>query len=136
MLANMSAAKKARRSRPMKSSREKMQRRAQRVRTKLRKLADGRPRLSVARSHKNISAQIIDDEKGITLASASTLEKDVLGKSKTGADVAAAQLVGKALAERAKEAGVEDVVFDRGGYMFHGRVKALAEAAREGGLKF
>lgn len=120
----------------MKSSREKMQRRAQRVRTKLRKLADGRPRLSVARSHKNISAQIIDDEKGITLASASTLEKDVLGKSKTGADVAAAQLVGKALAERAKKAGVEDVVFDRGGYMFHGRVKALAEAAREGGLKF
>ena len=100
----------------MKSSRDKMLRRAQRVRTKLRKVAEGRPRLSVARSHKNISAQIIDDEKGITLA--------------------AAALVGKTLAERAKEAGVEDVVFDRGGYMFHGRVKALADAAREGGLKF
>ena len=81
-----------------------MQRRAQRVRTKLRKVAEGRPRLSVARSHKNISAQIIDDEKGITLASASTLEKDVLGKAKTGADSAAAALVGKTLAERAKKA--------------------------------
>ena len=132
----MSAARKARRSKPMKSSRDKMLRRAQRVRTKLRKVAEGRPRLSVARSHKNISAQIIDDEKGITLASASTLEKDVLGSAKTGDDAAAAALVGKTLAERAKEAGVEDVVFDRGGYMFHGRVKALADAAREGGLKF
>ena len=132
----MSAVRKARRSKPMKSSRDKMLRRAQRVRTKLRKVAEGRPRLSVARSHKNISAQIIDDEKGITLASASTLEKDVLGSAKTGGDAAAAALVGKTLAERAKEAGVEDVVFDRGGYMFHGRVKALADAAREGGLKF
>jgi len=132
----MSAVRKARRSKPMKSSREKMLRRAQRVRTKLRKVAEGRPRLSVARSHKNISAQIIDDEKGITLASASTLEKDVLGSAKTGADTEAAALVGKALAERAKKVGVEDVVFDRGGYMFHGRVKALADAAREGGLKF
>ena len=132
----MSAVRKARRSKPMKSSRDKMLRRAQRVRTKLRKVAEGRPRLSVARSHKNISAQIIDDEKGITLASASTLEKDVLGSAKTGGDTAAAALVGKALAERAKQAGVEDVIFDRGGYMFHGRVKALADAAREGGLKF
>lgn len=132
----MSAARKARRSKPMKSSRDKMLRRAQRVRTKLRKVAEGRPRLSVARSHKNISAQIIDDEKGITLASASTLEKDVLGSAKTGGDTAAAALVGKTLAERAKKAGVEDVIFDRGGYMFHGRVKALADAAREGGLKF
>lgn len=132
----MSAVRKARRSKPMKSSRDKMQRRAQRVRTKLRKVAEGRPRLSVARSHKNISAQIIDDEKGVTLASASTLEKDVLGSAQTGADSSAAALVGKALAERAKQAGVEDVVFDRGGYMFHGRVKALADAAREGGLKF
>ncbi len=132
----MSAVRKARRSKPMKSSRDKMLRRAQRVRTKLRKVAEGRPRLSVARSHKNISAQIIDDEKGITIASASTLEKDVLGSAKTGGDTAAAALVGKALAERAKQAGVEDVVFDRGGYMFHGRVKALADAAREGGLKF
>ena len=132
----MSAVRKARRSKPMKSSRDKMLRRAQRVRTKLRKVAAGRPRLSVARSRKNISAQIIDDEKGITLASASTLEKDVLGSAKTGGDTAAAALVGKALAERAKQAGVEDVIFDRGGYMFHGRVKALADAAREGGLKF
>ena len=132
----MSAVRKARRSKPMKSSRDKMLRRAQRVRTKLRKVAAGRPRLSVARSHKNISAQIIDDEKGITLASASTLEKDVLGSAKTGGDTAAAALVGKTLAERAKKAGVEDVIFDRGGYMFHGRVKALADAAREGGLKF
>ncbi|MCL4144930.1 UNVERIFIED_CONTAM: hypothetical protein GTU68_047042 [Idotea baltica] len=79
---------------------------------------------------------IIDDEKGITLAAASTLEKDVLGGAKTGADTSAAALVGKALAERAKKAGIEDVVFDRGGYVFHGRVKALADAAREGGLKF
>lgn len=120
----------------MKTSREKMQRRAQRVRTKLRKVAEGTPRLSVARSHKNISVQIIDDEKGITLASASTLEADVLGSAKTGGNIEAAALVGKAIAERAKKAGVEDVVFDRGGYMFHGRVKALADAAREGGLKF
>ena len=120
----------------MKSSRDKMLRRAQRVRTKLRKVAEGRPRLSVARSHKNISAQIIDDEKGITLASASTREQDGLGSAKTGGDTAAAALVGKTLAERAKKAGVEDVIFDRGGYMFHGRVKALADAAREGGLKF
>ncbi len=124
------------RSKTMKSPRDKMQRRAQRVRAKLRKVAEGRPRLSVARSHKNISAQIIDDEKGLTLASASTLEKDVLGGAKTGADTAAAALVGKVLAERAKTAGIETVVFDRGGYMFHGRVKALADAAREGGLKF
>lgn len=135
MKANMYVVRKAR-SKTMKSPREKMQRRAQRVRAKLRKVAEGRPRLSVARSHKNISAQIIDDEKGLTLASASTLEKDVLGGAKTGADAAAAALVGKILAERAKTAGVETVVFDRGGYMFHGRVKALADAAREGGLKF
>lgn len=120
----------------MKSSRDKMKRRAQRVRTKLRKVAEGRPRLSVSRSHKNISVQIIDDEKGITVASASTLEKDIVGSGKTGGNTAAAALVGKAIAERAKKAGVEDVVFDRGGFMFHGRVKALADAAREGGLKF
>ncbi len=120
----------------MKTALEKKKRRAQRVRTKLRKVAEGRLRLSVARSHKNISAQIIDDEKGITLASASTLEKAVIGDAKTGADSAAAALVGKTLAERARKAGIEDVVFDRGGYMFHGRVKALADAAREGGLKF
>lgn len=119
----------------MKTARQKMQRRAQRTRTRLKKLANGRPRLSVARSHKNISAQIIDDEKGLTLASASTLEADFRKKSK-GSDSSAAAEIGKLIAERAKKAGVEDVVFDRGGYMFHGRVKALADAAREGGLKF
>ncbi len=120
----------------MKSTREKHLRRAQRTRSRLKKLANGRPRLSVARSHKNISAQIIDDEKGVTLAAASTLEKDLREKLKTGADADAAAKVGELIAERAKKAGVEDVVFDRGGYVFHGRVKALADAAREGGLKF
>ena len=119
----------------MKTARQKMQRRAQRTRTRLKKLANGRPRLSVARSHKNISAQIIDDEQGVTLASASTLEAE-FRKSSKGSNTSAAAEVGKMLAERAKKAGVEDVVFDRGGYMFHGRVKALADAAREGGLKF
>ncbi|WP_084399657.1 50S ribosomal protein L18 [Henriciella aquimarina] len=120
----------------MKTTREKTLRRAQRVRAKLRKVAEGKPRLSVARSHKNISAQIIDDEKGLTVASASTLEKDLRGKLKSTSDTAAAQTIGELIAERAKKAGVEDVVFDRGGYMFHGRVKALADAARDGGLKF
>lgn len=119
----------------MKSSRDKMKRRAQRVRAKLRKVGEGRPRLSVSRSHKNISVQIIDDEKGITLASASSLEKD-LGGGKKGGNTSVASEVGKTIAERAKKAGVEEVVFDRGGYVFHGRVKALADAAREGGLKF
>jgi len=98
--------------------------------------ANGRPRLSVFRSSKNIYAQIIDDVAGATLASASTLEKDLKGSLKTGADVEAAKVVGKLLAERAKAAGVGQVVFDRGSYMYHGRVKALAEAAREGGLDF
>ena len=119
----------------MKTARQKLQRRAQRTRTRLKKLSNGRPRLSVARSHKNISAQIIDDEKGVTIAAASTLEADFRKKSK-GSDSSAAAEIGKLIAERAKKAGVEDVVFDRGGYMFHGRVKALADAAREGGLKF
>ncbi|MEL6663015.1 MAG: 50S ribosomal protein L18 [Pseudomonadota bacterium] len=120
----------------MKSTREKTHRRAQRTRTRLKKLANGRPRLTVARSHKNISAQVIDDEKGVTLAAASTLEADLKKALKTGGDAAAAAKVGETLAERAKKAGIEDVVFDRGGYLFHGRVKALADAAREGGLKF
>jgi len=120
----------------MKSPREKMQRRAQRTRTRLKKLANGRPRLSVARSHKNISVQIIDDANGVTVASASTLEPDFRKKTKNGGDAAAAAAIGKLVAERAKKAGIEDVVFDRGGYIFHGRVKALADAAREGGLKF
>ncbi len=96
----------------------------------------GRLRLSVFRSGKNISAQIIDDVKGVTIASASSIEADMRDKLKKGSDVKAASEVGKTLAERAKKAGVTEVAFDRGGYIFHGRVKALAEAAREGGLKF
>ncbi len=105
-----------------------------RVRNKLRGMANGRPRLSVHRSNKNISVQLIDDVKGVTLASASTLEKDlgVVGKN----NVDAAAKVGKAIAERAKKAGVAECYFDRGGFLFHGKVKALADAAREGGLKF
>ena len=107
-------------------------RRAQRVRTKLRRVADGKPRLSVSRSTKHISVQLIDDAKGVTVAAASSLEKDFKGGKKSED----AAVVGKLIAERAKKAGVTDVVFDRGGYIFHGRVKALADAAREGGLKF
>ncbi|MGO4833157.1 50S ribosomal protein L18 [Rhizobiaceae sp. 2RAB30] len=118
------------------ASKESTQRRAQRVRRQLKKVAGERPRLSVYRSSKNIYAQIIDDSKGHTLAAASTLEKDVKGSLKTGADAAAAAVIGKLLAERAVKAGVKDVVFDRGPYIYHGRVKALAEAAREGGLNF
>jgi large subunit ribosomal protein L18 len=108
-------------------------RRAQRIRTRLKAVANGRPRLSVFRSSKNIYAQIIDDERGVTLAAASTLEGE--GKAK-GADKDAAALVGKLVAERAIEKGVKDVVFDRGGHIFHGRIKALADAAREAGLNF
>ena len=120
----------------MKSTREKSLRRAQRNRRRVKKLANGRPRLSVARSHKNISAQIIDDAAGVTLASASSLEADFRKSTPNGGNSSAAAAVGKMLAERAGKAGVEDVIFDRGGFLFHGRVKALAEAAREGGLKF
>ena len=109
-----------------------MQRRAQRVRRRLKKNSNGRPRLSVFRSSKNISVQIIDDASGVTVASASTLED----KKVKGSDVAAAQRIGKLIAERAKKAKIEDVVFDRGPYLYHGRVKALADAAREAGLKF
>jgi large subunit ribosomal protein L18 len=111
-------------------------RRKARVRRAIRKAANGRPRLSVFRSSKQIYAQVIDDEGGRTLASASTLEKALKGKLKTGADVAAAKEVGRLVAERAVQAGVKQVVFDRSGYLFHGRVKALADAAREGGLDF
>ncbi|MDP5336018.1 MAG: 50S ribosomal protein L18 [Paracoccaceae bacterium] len=105
-----------------------------RVRNKLRKVNAGRVRLSVHRSNKNISVQLIDDVRGVTLAAASTLEKSlgVVGKN----NVEAAAKVGAAIAERAKKAGVEDCYFDRGGFLFHGKVKALADAAREGGLKF
>ncbi|MEO1041550.1 MAG: 50S ribosomal protein L18 [Pseudomonadota bacterium] len=113
----------------------KLKKRAGRTRTTIAKRAGGRPRLSVYRSGKNITAQVIDDAAGKTLASASSLEKDFREKTK-GSNADAAAEIGKLVAERAKEAGVEHVIFDRGGYLFHGRVKALAEAAREGGLKF
>ena len=118
------------------ASKESIQRRAARVRRQLKKVAGDRPRLSVYRSSKNIYAQVIDDAKGHTLAAASTLEKDVKSGIKTGADVAAAAAVGKLLAERASKAGVKEVIFDRGAFLYHGRVKALAEAARDGGLSF
>jgi large subunit ribosomal protein L18 len=111
-------------------------RRKNRVRAQVRRVAGGRPRLSVFRSSKHIYAQIIDDQKGETLASASSLEKDVRGDGKTGADIEAASAVGKLVAERAVKNGVKEVVFDRGRYLYHGRVKALADAAREGGLSF
>ena len=116
------------------SKRELFLKRRLSVRNKLRKMADGRARLSVHRSNKNISVQLIDDVKGVTLASASSLEKDlgVVGKN----NVEAAAKVGAAIADRAKKAGVSECYFDRGGFLFHGRVKALADAAREGGLKF
>ena len=109
-------------------------RRRRRVRTALKARASGKPRLSVHRSGRHIYAQVIDDKAGTTLASASTLDKDLKGK--TGATRDGAAQVGKTLAERAKAAGVSRVVFDRGGFLFHGRVKALADAAREGGLEF
>ncbi|MDB5670414.1 MAG: ribosomal protein [Alphaproteobacteria bacterium] len=110
------------------------ERRRQRVRTSLRKRAGERPRLSIHRSGRHIYAQVIKDDEGRTVASASSLEKEV--RSNSGATVSSAQDVGKRLAERAKAAGITQVVFDRGGFLFHGRVKALADAAREGGLEF
>ena len=110
------------------------EKRRRRVRTALRAKAGQRPRLSIHRSSQHIYAQVIDDNAGVTIASASTLEKDV--REATGATVAAATDVGKRLAERAKAAGVDTVVFDRGGFLFHGRVRALAEGAREAGLEF
>jgi len=109
-------------------------RRRRRVRTALRARSAGKPRLSVHRSGRHIYAQVIDDTAGTTLASASTLDKGFKGKAASTKDGAAQ--VGKAIAERAKKAGVSAVVFDRGGFLFHGRVKALADAAREGGLEF
>ena len=109
-------------------------RRRRRVRSALRARAAGKPRLSVHRSGRHIYAQVIDDAAGKTIAAASTLDKELRGKTAATREGAAA--VGKALAERARKAGVERVVFDRGGFLFHGRVKALADAAREGGLEF
>ncbi len=111
-------------------------RRTAKVRRNIRRAARGRARLSVFRSSKHIYAQVIDDIKGETLASASSLEKTMRDGLKTGANIDAAKAVGKVLAERAAAKGVKEVVFDRGGYLYHGRVKALADAAREGGLKF
>ncbi len=111
-------------------------RRTVRIRRRLKRTAYGRPRLSVFRSSKHIYAQVIDDTKGVTLASASTKEKEVIADKKTGANIDAAKLVGKRIAERASAKGVKEVQFDRGEYLYHGRVKALADAAREGGLKF
>jgi large subunit ribosomal protein L18 len=116
------------------NKRELFLKRRLRVRNKIKAMANGRLRLSVHRSSKNISAQLIDDAKGITVAAASTLEKDLgyVGKN----NVEAAAKVGLTIAERAKKAGVEECYFDRGGFLFHGKIKALADAAREGGLKF
>jgi large subunit ribosomal protein L18 len=111
-------------------------RRRQRVRAKLQRVANNRPRLSVFRSSKHIYAQIIDDAAGHTLAAASSLDGGLRTSFESGADVAAAGAVGKLIAQRAKAAGIERVVFDRGAYLFHGRVKALADAARESGLVF
>ena len=111
-------------------------RRKVRVRNSVKRAANGRLRLSVFRSSKHIYAQIIDDAKGETLAAASSMEKTLRDAGKTGANIAAAAAVGKLVAERALKGGVKEVIFDRGQYLYHGRVKALADAAREGGLSF
>ncbi len=116
------------------ASNKLFERRRQRNRVQLKKRASGRPRLSVHRTNQHIYAQIIDDVKGATLAAASTTEQDLRGDATS--NIEAASKVGKLIAERAKAAGVETVVFDRGGFLYHGRVKALAEAARDGGLDF
>lgn len=120
----------------MNTPRELFQKRKGRIRSALKKVANGKMRLSVFRSGKHIYAQIIDDAKGITVASASTLDKEIRDNIKKSSTVEAASFIGKIVAERAVKAGVSEVVFDRGGYIYHGRVKALADAAREAGLKF
>lgn len=120
----------------MSTPRELFQKRKDRVRSALKKAADGKMRLSVFRSNTHVYAQIIDDAKGATIASASTLEKEVRDQIKKSSNIEAASFIGKLVAERALKAGVSEVVFDRGGYIYHGRVKALADAAREAGLKF
>lgn len=120
----------------MNTQHEMQARRRKRLRYQIRKKGGGRPRLSVFRSSKNIYAQVIDDIAGRTLVAASSLDKSLAEILKTGADIEAARAVGKLVAERAKSAGLSQVVFDRGSYLYHGRVKALAEAAREGGLSF
>ena len=139
MLTNISSAKKARRNKgriDMQARLSNFERRRQRTRTALKKVANGRPRLSVHRSSANIYAQIIDDANGVTLASASTLDADFKKAGKAGSNIAAASEIGRIIAEAAIKNGVKQVVFDRGGFIFHGRVKALADAAREAGLEF
>ena len=119
------------------SAKDAVKKRARRVRTRLRKVSGGRPRLSVFRSAKNIYAQIIDDAQGVTLAAASSLDGEAKGEGAAkGSNKDAAAKVGALLAKRAVNAGLKEVVFDRGGYIYHGRVKALADAAREAGLNF
>lgn len=120
----------------MSTTKQLFARRQKRVRYSLRKLGGGRVRLSVFRSGKHMYAQLIDDAKGVTLASASTLDAEIKGKVKSTASAEAAKQVGALIAERAKKANVAQVVFDRGGFLFHGRVKALADGARESGLSF
>ncbi|MEQ9042683.1 MAG: 50S ribosomal protein L18 [Alphaproteobacteria bacterium] len=120
----------------MKQLKDPFSRRSRRVRMNLRKKNHGRPRLSVFRSGQHIYAQVIDDVKGATLAMASSLDKELRTKLKSGSGLEAAREVGRLISSRAKAAGVSDVYFDRGGYLYHGRVKALADAAREGGLSF
>lgn len=120
----------------MLSDKRLFNRRRQRVRTNIRRVAAGRPRLSVHRTNQHIYAQVIDDEKGVTLAMASTLDVDLRKNLKVGSNIQAAVEVGKLIADRAKSAGVDTVVFDRGGFLYHGRVQALANAAREAGLNF
>ena len=120
----------------MSAPQELRDRRRQRLRFQLRRKSNGRPRLSVFRSGKHIYAQVIDDGAGRTVAAASSLDKMLREALKTGADKSAAAAVGKLVAERAIAAGIKEVVFDRGSYLYHGRVKALADAAREGGLAF
>ena len=120
----------------MSTKQELQERRRERLRYQLRQKSNGRPRLSVFRSSQNIYAQVIDDSQGRTLAAASSLDKTLRESLKTGADKAAAEAVGKLVAERAMAAGITKVVFDRGSYIYHGRIKALADAARSGGLDF
>lgn len=120
----------------MSTPKELFERRKARVRVALKKAANGKPRLSVFRSNKQIYAQIIDDAKSSTIVSASTLEKDTRESVAKASTVDAAAFIGKLIAERAVKAGVSEVIFDRGGYIYHGRVKALADAARAAGLKF
>jgi large subunit ribosomal protein L18 len=120
----------------MSSAKSLFERRQMRVRYRVSRVRKGRPRLSVFRSSRHIYAQVIDDNAGRTLAAASSLDKGLRASLKSGAGKEAATAVGKLIAERAKAAGIAEVVFDRGGYLYHGRVKALADAAREGGLDF